>query len=91
MSRDTIVSQHSVWSWGQKLHKASLNTPLEEEQSPPKRFFLKHNGIINKSISCGTTSFRFNSEGVAEFKSENYNDAIKMTQFSDCSIFEKEA
>ena len=83
------MSQHARWPWGEKLLRASLDTPLGSD-SNKNISYIKHNNIINKSISCGTTIFRFNKEGIAEFDSFNYSDAVKLTQFQDCYILEGE-
>ena len=84
-NRDSIVNQHVRWSWGEKLLRASLDTPLETEPFI-NIFYIKHRNLINTSITCGTTVFRFNEDGVAEFDAQNYNDAETLTKFHDCEI-----
>jgi len=86
---NAIISQHVKWSWGEKLLRASLDTPLEAEEYRTT-FYMKHRNLVNTSITCGTTVFKFDKDGVAEFDAQNYNDAETLTKFHDCEILKQE-
>ena len=86
---DSIINQHVKWSWGEKLLRTSLDTPLEAEEYR-KIFYIKHRNLIKTSITCGTTVFKFDKDGVAEFDARNYNDAETLTKFHDCEILKQE-
>ena len=88
-NRDSIISQHVKWPWGEKLLRASLDAPLEAEEYRTT-FYMKHRNLINTSITCGTTVFKFDKDGVAEFDAQNYNDAEPLTKFHDCEILKQE-
>ena len=86
---DAIISQHVKWPWGEKLLRASIDAPLEPEEFKNTRY-VKHRNLINMTLSCGTTYFKFNKEGIAEFDASNYHDAVSLTKFQDCYILEEE-